>query len=212
MLFGSPILRPAAELAKEAVRSTANFDWTFIALFAFVVYVYTTEFSHRNYKGLAAGLTLYLVHWLYEIANAVICYVSGYALWTVSPESTSFMLLIGVSWELSMMFSVAGIALSKLLPQDTGLKIFGIPNRIFFAIANAALFSLFEIFLSATPAFIWVYPWWGAVPVFITTYIPFFLAAFYVYDLSPKRQLRWITTLGALVGVCLVLLIPLGII
>ena len=43
----------------------------------------------------------------------------------------------------------------------------------------ALLFALFESFLAGTSnhSFIWVYKWWGVLPVFITTYIPFFLAS-----------------------------------
>jgi len=144
--------------------------------------------------------------------NAVICSATGYALWTVSPESTSFIILIGVSWELSMMFSIAGIATHKLLPEDPKLKILGVNNRILFAVANAALFSLIEIFLASTPAFIWVYPWWGAIPVFITTYIPFFLAAFLVPDAKPKTQRIFIGSLASLNILLLCVLIPLGIV
>ena len=156
MLFGDDGLKPLADLAKAAVRSTANFNWTFIAILAFVVMIYVDEIHKKNYKAIAAALMLYSVHWLYEIANAVICHFSGYALWTVSPESTSYILLIGVSWELSMMFAVAGFT-SKLLPADKDMKIFGINNRIVFAIGSAFFFSLVEIFLASTPAFIWVY-------------------------------------------------------
>ena len=212
MLFGTHTNEAAASIAKLAVRNTSNFNWTFIFLLAVVVYIYATEFKNRNFKGIAAGLALYTVHWFYEIMNAVICHAGGYALWTVSPESTSYILLIGVSWELSMMFSVAGLALSKLLPEDRGLRIAGINNRIFFAIANAALFSLIEIFLASTPAFIWVYPWWGALPVFVTTYIPFFLASFIVYDLPGKKQRQFIITIAAVDVILLAVLIPLGII
>lgn len=212
MLFGTSANKAAVEIAKLAVRDTSNFNWTFIALLAIVIYIYATEFKNRNFKGIAAGLALYTVHWFFEIINAVICSASGYALWTVSPESTSYILLIGVSWELSMMFIVAGLALSKLLPEDRGLKIAGINNRIFFAIANAALFSVIEIFLASTPAFLWVYPWWGALPVFITTYIPFFLAAFIVYDLPAKKQKRFILSLAAVDIILLAVLVPLGII
>ncbi len=156
MLFGDDVLKPLADLAKAAVRSTANFNWSFIAIFAFVVMIYVDEIHKKNYKAIAAALMLYSVHWLYEIANAVICYFTGYALWTVSPESTSYILLIGVSWELSMMFAVAGFT-SKLLPANKDMKILGINNRIVFAIGSALLFSLVEIFLASTPAFIWVY-------------------------------------------------------
>ena len=76
----------------------------------------------------------------------------------------AFLLLVGVGVELSFMFSVAGLVLSKLLPADPGMKILGLPNRLVFAIANAALFAIIEIFLARTPAFAWVYPWWGAFP------------------------------------------------
>jgi hypothetical protein len=212
MLFGTSLNKPFADLAKSAVRSTNNFHWTFIAILAFVVYVYGTEYQRKNFKGIAAGLALYMVHWFYEIMNAIICSATGYALWTVSPESTSFILLIGVSWELSMMFSIAGIATHKLLPEDPKKKILGMNNRILFAVANAALFSAIEIFLASTPAFIWIYPWWGALPVFITTYIPFFLAAFLVPDAKPKTQMLFIGSLAVINALLLCILIPLGII
>ncbi|MEA4869091.1 MAG: hypothetical protein VB062_00480 [Christensenella sp.] len=211
MLFGSDGLKPLADLAKAAVRNPGNFNWSFIAILAFVVMIYVDEIHKKNYKAIAAALMLYSVHWLYEIANAVICYFTGYALWTVSPESTSFILLIGVSWELSMMFAVAGFT-SKLLPADKNMKILGINNRIVFAIGSALFFSLVEIFLAWTPAFIWVYPWWGAIPVFITTYIPFFLASYLIYDKEPKVQKKWIISLACVNIVLLATLIPLGVI
>jgi len=211
MLFGDPGLKPLADLAKAAVRDPSNFNWSFIAIFAFVVIIYVDEIHKKNYKAIAAALMLYSVHWLYEIANAVICHFSGYALWTVSPESTSFILLIGVSWELSMMFAIAGFT-SKLLPADKNLKILGMNNRVAFAIGSAFFFSLVEIFLAWTPAFIWVYPWWGALPVFLTTYIPFFLASYLIYDKEPATQKKWIISLASINIVLLAVLIPLGII
>lgn len=201
-----------ADDAAIFIRSTDNFNWTFIVLFAIVVYIYFTELKNKNYKGIVAALSLYGVHWLYEITNAIIQSQSGYALWTVSPESTSFILLIGVSWELSMMFAIAGLAMSKLLPDDPKKLIFGINNRVLFAIMNAAFFAIFEIFLAGTPAFIWTYSWWGAIPVFITTYIPFFLAAFLIPDKSVKTQKMFLSITWGLVAILLIVLIPLSII
>lgn len=185
------------ELTQQALsilRSGENFQWYVIPLLALVIYVYTNEISKKNWKGIAAGLSLYLVHWFYEIANALIQYGSGHALWTV-PAGTSFLILIGVGIELSLMFSIAGLVMSKILPEDPGLKILGINNRIFFAVVNAALFSIIEIFLAMTPAFHWVYPWWGALPVFITVYIPFFVISFLCYDWKPKTQVAVIVAL-----------------
>lgn len=214
MLFGdgSAAAMAAVDAAKAAVRTTDNFSWTFIAILALVVCgVYIPQIKQKNWNGIFAALALYGVHWFYEIMNAVICHFSGYPLWTVSAESTSFILLIGVSWELSMMFSVAGF-LSGLLPEDKDKKILGINNRIFFAIANALGFSIFEIFLATTPAFIWVYTWWGALPVFITTYIPFFLASFLIYDKPRNVQKKFCGILWTLDVILLAVLIPLGII
>ena len=188
------------ELTQQALgilRTGENFHWVVITLLALVIYVYTNEYSKGNFKGIAAGLSLYLVHWFYEILNALIQHFSGHALWTV-PTGTSFLILIGVGIELSFMFAIAGLLLSKLLPADPQAKILGINNRIFLAVANAALFSVIEIFLARTPAFHWVYPWWGALPVFLTTYIPFFVVSFLCYDWQPKVQRRVIGALFAL--------------
>ena len=113
--------------------------------------------------------------------------------------------------ELSLMFSVAGFT-CKLLPEDKNAKILGINSRVFMGIAFAAFCSVFEIFLAWTPAFIWVYPWWGALPVFITTYIPFFVGAYLVYDLPPKKQAIAIGSLVTVNILLLAILIPLGII
>lgn len=150
----------------------------------------------------------------------MIAHVFGYPLWSVSNESTTFILLIGVCWELSMMFSLAGIISFKMLPQDRSRRNFakdgrgGIDCRLVGALEMALLFALFESFLAGTAnhSFIWVYKWWGVLPVFVTTYIPFFLAANYVPDMEPKKRARFLVVLWSLVALLLIVLIPLGII
>lgn len=202
------------------VRSTENFNWTFIFILAVVFYVYWTEFNRKNYEAIYAGFALYGVHWLYEIGNAVIGHVFGYPLWSVSNESTTFILLIGVCWELSMMFSLAGIISFKMLPHDRSKRYFardgrgGIDCRLVGALEMALLFALFESFLAGTSnhSFIWVYKWWGVLPVFITTYVPFFLASNYVPDMEPKKRRTFLLTLWGLVALLLAILIPLGVI
>ena len=224
MLFGdhSAEAIAAAEAAKNAVRSTANFNWTFIALLALVIVgVWIPQWKKKNYNAMAAAAALYGVHWLYEIANAVIGKVSGYPLWSVSNESTTFILLIGVCWELSMMFSLAGMISFKMMPQDRTKRYLagklgkkGISCRLVTALEMALLFALVESFLAGTSnhSFIWVYKWWGVIPVFITTYIPFFLASNYVPDMEPKKRKAFLIGEWALVAVLLAVLIPAGVI
>ena len=202
------------------VRSTENFNWTFIFILAVVFYVYWTEIHKKNKEIVFAGLALYGVHWLYEIANAVIAKIFGYPLWAVSNESTTFILLIGVCWELSMMFSIAGMISFKMLPQDRTKRYFakngrkGISCKLVGALEMALLFALVESFLAGTQnhSFIWVYKWWGVLPVFITTYIPFFLASNYVPDMEPKKRKIFLITIWGLVAVLLAVLIPTGVI
>ena len=202
------------------VRSTENFNWTFIFILAVVFYVNWSEIHKKNKEIVTAGFALYGVHWLYEIMNAVIAKIFGYPLWAVSNASTTFILLIGVCWELSMMFSLAGIISFKMLPQDRTKRYFakdgkgGISCKLVGAIEMAVLFALFESFLAGTSnrSFIWVYKWWGVLPVFITTYVPFFLASNYVPDMEPKKRRIFLIVEWSLVAVLLAVLIPLGVI
>ena len=191
------------------VRSTENFNWTFIFILAVVFYVYWTEVKNKNFKAIVAGFALYGVHWLYEIGNAVISHFFGYPLWSVSNASTTFILLIGVCWELSMMFSLAGIISYKMIPDNPTNK-----QKLVSALGMAALFALVESFLAGTSnhSFMWVYKWWGVLPVFVTTYIPFFLASNFVPFWEKEKQIRFLAIIWGAVALCLVTLIPLGII
>lgn len=184
----------ATEAALRILRSGAPFQWHVVTLLVLVLYVYFNEIARRNWKAVAAGLALYMVHWFVEIVNALIQHVSGHALWTV-PSGTAFLILVGVGVEISLMFSIAGIVATKLLPADPRAKILGVNSRLFLALANAAFCSIFEVFLVRTPTFVWVYPWWGAFPVFVTVYIPFFLAAVYAYDAPGRSQRRFVGSL-----------------
>ena len=194
----------ATEAALSILRSGEPFQWYVVTLLALSLYAYINEISKKNWKVVVGGLSLYMVHWTVEIANALIQHFSGHALWTV-PTGTAFLILVGVGIEISFMFPVIALTMCKLLPEDPRKKIWGINNRLLLALINAAVISFIEIFLAKTPAFVWVYPWWGALTVFVTVYIPFFVAAFYVYDWKPEAQKRFLVTLAVINAAALVL-------
>lgn len=193
----------ATDDALRILRSGENFQWYVIFMLVVVLYVYFSAVKNKEWRTIVAGLTLYGIHWFVEIINAYIQYFSGHALWTV-PEGTALLLLIGVGVELSLMFSIAGIVAAKLLPEDPNEKILGIPVKLAVGLFNAALASFLEIFLVMTPCFVWIYPWWGAFPVFILVYIPFFCGATYAYYWKPKSQKM---VLAILWGIDILLLI-----
>ena len=107
-----------------------------------------------------------------------------------------------------------------MMPQDRTKRYFakdgrkGVSCKLVVALEMALLFALFESFLAGTSnhSFIWVYKWWGVVPVFITTYVPFFLASNYVPDMEPSARKKFLIIEWAAVAVLLAVLIPCGVI
>lgn len=194
----------ATAQALGILRSGSNFQWYVIPILIFVLYIYADLWERRDFRAIAAGLALYMVHWFVEIGNALIQHFSGHALWTV-PSGTALSLLVGVGAEINLMFAVAGIVAVKMMPKDSAQKVLGLNNRLVFTIVNAGLAAILEIFLVRTPTFVWVYPWWGALPVFITIYIPFFAAACYGYDWQPRTQKCFIGGLFTINALALVI-------
>lgn len=58
--------------ALAILRQGTNFQWDVITLLALAVYAYANEYSQRNWKRIAAGLSLNLVNRFYENLNALI--------------------------------------------------------------------------------------------------------------------------------------------
>ena len=190
----------ATAQALAILRKGDYFNLYVIFLLVVVLYIYFSEFNKKNYKAIVAGLTLYGIHWFVEIINAIIQHVSGHALWTV-PSGTAYLIFVGVGIELSLMFAIAGIVQSKLLPDDPKEKMFSlgrfnVPKPLAIGIGNALLASIIEIFLIFTNTFVWVWEWWNAATVFIFVYIPFFVVSAYSFYWEPKKQKTFIITMA----------------
>jgi hypothetical protein len=177
--------------AQALLRNGENFQWYVIPLLAAVVYAYANEFTKKNYKGIAAGLALYGVHWFFEILNALIKHFSGNALWTV-PTGTSYLLLIGVGIELSLMFSVAGLIMSKFLPANPKQKVLGLNNRGVFCYFERGRVCHHRDLSGHHAGFLLVLQLVGRHPRVRHRVHPFFLAAFLCHDWQPKVQKRFL--------------------
>ena len=91
----------------------------------------------------------------------------------------------------------------------TSQRYLGVNARVLVVLGYAALFSVLEIPLEMSPHFAWVYPWWGALPVFVTVYIPFFAAAVLAHDWPRPRQKRFIGGLFAFDALLLLVFGPI---
>jgi len=181
----------ASTRALQILRDTHQFRWYVIPLFAVVLYVYANEVERRNWNLVFAGLAVWAMDWLNEIANGLIFHFTQYAPLWGAPADTAYLILIGLNIEICFMFAIAGIVVAKMLPADKDLKILGVPNRWLIAVTASISCVVVEIFLNAVGALTWDYAFWNArVPwlIVIFGYLTFFVVGFWVYDMPRVRS------------------------
>ncbi len=188
--------------AEHLLRAPGHFEWSTVTLLALVVYVYAVEVQRESWSAILAGLAFWLMDWFNEIVNALVLHFDGHAaLWTVTGTS-SFVILIGLTVEISLFFAINGIIFTKLLPADRTVRILGLPNRWALAIGLSLVSVGVELLLHADGVFHWHYWWWNVAsfPVIVVLgYLTFYIVAFVVYD-EPRRarQLQIVGSLAAL--------------
>jgi hypothetical protein len=199
--------------AEHLLRAPGRFEWSTVTLLALVVYVYAIEIERSNWNAVLAGVAFWLMDWANEIANALVLHFDGHAaLWTVTGQS-SFVILIGLTVEISLFFAINGVVFVKLLPGDPSARILGLPNRWALATALSVVSVGVELLLHADGVFHWYYWWWNVAsfPVIVVFgYLTFYVVAFRVYDMASRaRQLRVVGSLAAGVLTCGVVFGPL---
>ncbi len=184
------------------LRAPDRFDWSTVTLLALAVYVYAVEVERANWDAILAGAAFWLMDWANEIANALVLHFNGdAALWTVTGH-TSFLILIGLTVEISLFFAINGVIFAKLLPRDRAVRILGLPNRWAISIGLSLVSVGVELLLHADGVFHWHYWWWNVAsfPVIVVLgYLTFYVVAFTVYDMRERsRQLSIVGSLAAL--------------
>ncbi len=200
--------------ALQILRDGSLFQWYVIPLFALVVYVYAVEIERRHWNLVFAGLAFWGMDWFNEIWNALVMHFTQYAPVWGAPGETAYLILIGLNIEICFMFAIAGVIFAKMLPQDKRLKILGLPNRLFFAMAGSAFCVFVEVvFLNSVDALTWDWPWWNArAPwlIFLFGYLHFFLVSFWVHDMATLR--KKVITVGSIYTFDIAAIILFGVI
>lgn len=186
----------ATQAAQAILRDGSQFQWSTLALLGLVVYVYSVEIERQRWDIILAGLAFWLMDWFNEIANSVILHASGRsALWTVTGH-TSYLILVGLTLEITLLFAMTGVAFVKQLPADGS-------RRWLWIVGSSLLSVAIEVFLHSTGYFHWDYWWWNwpCIPLIVVFgYMTFYAVAAWVYDMGTdhRRQLRVVGTLAAI--------------
>ena len=194
----------AVEEAQSLLRSDETWQWSTVALLGLCMYVYAVEVERRRFDIVLAGLAFWLMDWFNELANSAILHASDRAPLWVTTGDTSYLILIGLTIEISLLFLISGVVFVKQLPADRNMKILGISNRLFLVTAFSVLCVAVEIFLvEEAGSFHWDYWWWSTSFPFLIVifgYMTFFGIAAWVYDMGEdrRRQLRVVGTLAAI--------------
>jgi hypothetical protein len=194
------------------LRDGSTFEWSTVALLGFAIYVYAVEVERRRWDIILAGLAFWLMDWFNELVNSAVLHATDRsAIWTVTGD-TSYLILIGLTVEISLLFFVAGIAFVKQLPPRE-MRILGLPNRPVLVVAFSGFCVLVEVFLNSTGYFHWHYWWWdtpNVILIVLLGYVPFFAMAAWVYDMGANRR-RQLRVVAAIVAVDVTLGLVLGI-
>ncbi|MCP5105263.1 MAG: hypothetical protein GY950_17880 [bacterium] len=203
----------SARLAVENLRDPSALQWYVIPLFALVVYVYANEIEKRNWSLVFAGLAYWGMDWFNEIWNSLVLHFTQHAPVWGTPGKSAFIIFAGLNIEICFMFAIAGIAFAKMLPADKKLKVLGIPNRLFIAIAGSIFTVFVEVLLNLAGMLTWDYSWWNiGAPwlIFLFGYFHFFIISFWVFDM--KKIKTQIVTVGAIFGFDILCILVFGVI
>ncbi|MBI3228822.1 MAG: hypothetical protein HYZ45_01105 [Burkholderiales bacterium] len=187
------------------LRDASQMGWHMIPLLLVVIYAYAREADEGNWPRVLAALAFWGMDWINEIINGLVFHFSGYApIWGIGHPS-SLLILMGLNIEICFNFALMGLAATMLIPKQRDLRILGINNRWFCAVANALLCVLVELALHSFGMLVWEWPWWNAthpLPIFLFGYLPFFVVAYWVYDMeSRKRQIAVVATIFSIAGI-----------
>jgi hypothetical protein len=209
-----PAITDFTREALSMLRDASHFEWSTIGLLGLTFYVYSVEVERRRWDIVLAGFALWLMDWFNEIANSVVLHMSDRAaLWTVTGH-TSYLILIGLTIEISLFFLVAGVVFVKMLPADRELRIFGLPNRLFLVFAFSCFSVFVEVLLHEAGVFHWEYWWWNVpfVPLIVVFgYMTFYGIAAWVHDMGADRR-RQLKVVGSLAVIDTVGLLVFGLI
>jgi hypothetical protein len=168
-----------------------------------------------NWDAVLAGMTIFGVDFFNETWNGWVMVLSGRSAFWTAPGDTALRTMVGWNIEIMFMFSLVGIIYYNTLSESKCEKIFGLPEKWFWAIGYSAFCVFVECLLNMGGHLVWEYPFWersfqGVWLIFLIGYFHFFCAAILVISL--KKMKSKLITVGVFYAVPIIMnIIGLGI-
>lgn len=198
--------------ALNGLRDLSTLKWYVIPLLAIVFYIYTKEIKDAkktgNWNAVLSGLAIFGADFFNETWNGWFMVLSGRsAVWT-APGDTALRTLVGWNIEIMFMFAIAGIIFYHTLTDGKDVRILGVQEKWFWAVAFSIFCVFVECLLNKGGHLVWEYSLWsrtftGVWLVFLIGYFPFFCASILVISLTQMKSK--LTALGIIYGVPVVM-------
>lgn len=198
----------ATQQALCGLRDLTMIKWYIIPLLAIVFYIYTREIKEaqktKDWNAVLAGLTIFGVDFFNETWNGWVMYLTQRSAFWTTPGDTALRTLVGWNIEIMFMFLLLGIIYYHTLSESKKMKILGLPEKWFWAIAFSVFCVFIECILNIGGQLVWEYPFWylsfkGVWLIFFFGYFHFFCFAILV--LSLKSMKAKLTTVGIIYAV-----------
>ena len=194
--------------ALQGLRDLSMLKWYVVPLLAIVAYIYAVEIKKcresGNWDPILAGATVFGMDFINETWNGWVFHLTQYSAFWTTPGDTALRTMIGWNLEIMFMFSIAGIIFYHSLFPEKEDRVFGIPNRWFWAVF-ATIFCVFiEVVLNIGGQLVWEYPWWklsfgGIWLILLIGYFIFFAAVNIMLNFkSMKGKLIFIGSIYAI--------------
>jgi hypothetical protein len=205
------MITPASERALQGLRDLGTLEWYVIPLLAIVFYIYATEIQKAkisgNWNAIFAGLTIFGMDFINETWNGWVFHLTQRSAFWTTPGKTALRTMVGWNIEIMFMFAISGMIYYYTLTPNKKVKIMGIPETWFWAIAYAAFCVFVECLLNMGGHLVWEYPWWnrtfeGVWLIFLFGYLHFYVAALLVIGMkSIKNKIITVSAMYGIAGV-----------
>ena len=190
-------MTPATEQALSGLRDLSMIKWYIIPLLSLVFYVYVREIKEarqtKNWNAVLAGLTIFGVDFFNETWNGWVMYLTQRSAFWTTPGDTALRTMVGWNIEIIFMFLLLGIIFYHTLSESKKEKIFGMPEKWFWAIGYSVFCVFVECLLNIGGHLVWEYPFWnlsfkGIWLIFFFGYFHFFCFAILVISLKTLKN------------------------